>query len=64
MSKHIPENWRCPIYESKDSEKVICFANSGHNMSEKWWSETYKALQSGMLYGVYETKKGLRRILV
>ena len=44
---------KIPIHECKHSEKVIAFANSGHNMSNQWWKETFKLKENGELWGVY-----------
>ena len=56
--------WKIPIYESKNSEKVVSFANSGHGMSEYWWEKTYNLSQNGLLWGVYQVPTGLRRTII
>ena len=57
-------DWKVAIHEDKDSETVIAFANDGYGMSDRWWNETYKADQNGMLWGVYKTPSGLRRTII
>jgi len=52
------------IYESKHSDKAVAFATEGFGMSEKWWANTHKLQQNGLLWGVYQTPKGLRRIIL
>jgi len=56
--------WKIAIHESKNSEKVIAFSNDGHGMSDRWWNETYKLNQNGMLWGVYQVPSGLRRTII
>lgn len=56
-------DWKVAIHESKESEKVVAFANDGYGMSDKWWNDTYKADQNGDLWGVYEVGSGLRRTI-
>lgn len=53
--------WSIPIYESKNSEKVIAFANKGYGMSKKWWTITQNLDNNGLLHGVYKTSTGLKR---
>lgn len=53
-----------PVHEGKEGYKILYFASEGHGMSKKWWAETYRLQESGLLGGVYETKSGkLRRII-
>ena len=57
------EGWKVAIHESKNSEKVVSFARDGYARSDRWWDETYKLDQNGLLWGVYQTSTGLRRII-
>ena len=56
--------WKVAIHESRNSEKVVGFANEGHGMSKRWWKETYNLSQNGLLWGVYQVPTGLRRTVI
>ena len=52
------------IHESRNSEKVIAFANEGYGMSKRWWKKTFELNEQGQLWGVYQVPSGLRRTVV
>ena len=56
--------WEIAIYEDKESEKIVKFASSGNGMSDKWWKETKRLNDEGLLYGVYQVASGLRRAII
>ena len=47
-----------PVYESRYSEKVITNANKGFGRSDKWWRETIKAYENGLIWCIYLTPAG------
>ena len=57
-------NWEIAIYEDKDSENIVRFANSNNQMSVKWWKETKRLSEEGLLFGVYQVTTGLRRTII
>ena len=56
--------WKIPIHEAKNSEKILAFANSGYGMSKEWWEKIYNYDQNGLLWGVYRVPSGLRRTII
>ena len=63
-NSNLYQNWEIAIHESKDSEKVVKFASEGNGMSEKWWKETKRLNDEGLLFGVYQVSSGLRRTII
>jgi hypothetical protein len=57
-------NWEIAIYEDKDSENIVRFANSKNQMSVRWWKETKRLSEEGLLFGVYQVTTGLRRTII
>ena len=57
-------NWEIAIYEDKKSENIVKFANSKNQMSGKWWKETKRLSDEGLLFGVYQVATGLRRTTI
>ena len=57
-------NWEIAIYEDKDSENIVRFANSKNQMSDRWWKETKRLSEEGLLFGVYQVPTGLRRTTI
>jgi hypothetical protein len=57
-------NWAIAIYEDKNSEKLLKFASGGNGMSEKWWTETKRLNDEGLVFGVYQVSSGLRRTII
>ena len=57
-------NWEIAIYENKKSENIVKFANSKNQMSGKWWKETERLSDEGLLFGVYQVPTGLRRTTI
>ena len=49
---------KMPVYESRYSEKVITNANKGFGRSDKWWRETIKAYENGLIWCIYLTPAG------
>ena len=57
-------NWEIAIYEDKNSENIVRFANSKNQMSDRWWKETKRLSEEGLLFGVYQVTTGLRRTII
>ena len=57
-------NWEIAIYEDKKSENIVKFANSENQMSVRWWKETKRLSEEGLLFGVYQVTTGLRRTTI
>ena len=59
-----PSNdWKIPIYDSIKSEKIVAYANEGHGMSDDWWDEIYELHKYNLLWAIYKTSSGLRKII-
>jgi hypothetical protein len=64
--KSFDKDDKIAIHANKNSDsRIVKFSNSGHGMSEKWWNETYRIKENGLLWGVYETPSGkLKRVTI
>ena len=52
------------VYDSKASERILFHANTGYGMTAKWWRDTFKLYENGLLWGIYMTATGqLRRTI-